>query len=348
PRDKLCGGLLTLRSAKIYDQIFPQSWDRIIQHRSKGLRIYHKNTLLNHIDNYKTFAFTNRSEYDAFLLEQAITAGAKPYLGNSVNDIDLENNAVTLSDGVTLKANCIIGADGVNSKLAHTLFGSAFTRDRTAFGLEIEVPRSETTKVFNKPEISFGHINWGYAWIFPKKESYTVGIGGLYGKNTDYKKLLIDYSQQRFSHALNYKIKGHFIPFGEYKKIPGKKSVLLCGDAAGLVEPITGEGIAFAMQSGHYAALACALALKEKHPDRAYQHYLPHFKEVSRDIQNANRLKHFIFHKNLNRLFLSLLPRHQGAMKLHVDLMSSDITYAKYAFQLIKKTSMALISRPFH
>ena len=348
PRDKLCGGLLTLRSAKIYDQIFPKPWDKIIQHQSKGLRIYHKDKLLNQVDNYKTLAFTNRREFDAFLLEQAVDAGAETFLGNGVNNIDLVDNSVMLSDGSTLKADCLIGADGVNSKLAHTLFNSAFSKNRTAFGLEIEVPRNETTQTFDKPEISFGHINWGYGWVFPKKDTYTVGIGGLYGKNTDYKKLLTTYSQQRFAHSLNYKIKGHFIPFGEYKKMPGKSNALLCGDAAGLVEPITGEGIAYAMQSGHCAALACTLALKEKHPARAYHHYFPLFKEMTRDIRNANTLKHFIFHKSLNGLFLSLLPRHQGAIKLHVDLMSSDITYPKYAFQLMKKTSKALITMPFH
>ena len=56
--------------------------------------------------------------------------------------------------------------------------------------------------------------------------------------------------KNRFGHVPPAKIKGHFIPFGDFRRSPGKGNILLCGDAAGLVEPITGEGIAFAMLSG--------------------------------------------------------------------------------------------------
>jgi geranylgeranyl reductase family protein len=347
PREKLCGGLLTQRSEKIYHHIFTQPWDSIIQFRSQGLRIYHGDTLLNQLENYKPFAFTKRKDFDAFLLEQAIASGAHAFLGQRISTLNINNNEVVLADDTQLTADCIIGADGVNSMVAQTLFGMSFNKEKTAFGLEIELPREETDIEIDKPEIAFGHINWGYAWIFPKKHTYTVGIGGLYGANQDFKEKLARYSRQRFSKTHECKVKGHFIPFGEYRKTPGRGSILLSGDAAGLVEPITGEGIAFAMQSGHFAALACAQSLQAGDPTLAYRFYYPLFRQVSRDIRSANKIKHFIFRKGINRLFLSLLPRHQGALKLHVDLMSADISYPRYAGKLFAKTTRALISRTF-
>lgn len=347
PREKLCGGLLTQRSEKTYRQIFNKPWDEIIQYRSKGLRILDGHKLLNQLDDYKTLAFTNRRDFDAFLLDQALDAGAQGFFGEGVKEIDINNTVVTVGNKMQIKASCIVGADGVNSKVAHAIFGYAFRKPQTAFGLEIEVPRKDTDIVVDRPEIAFGHINWGYAWVFPKKDSYTVGIGGLYGKNEDIKKQFVEFSNKRFEKQLDYKIKGHFIPFGEFRRYPGRHNILLCGDAAGLVEPITGEGIAFAMQSGHYAALSCIKALQEKRPDRAYTHYFSLYKKVSRDIRHANRLKSFIFRQKINRLFLALLPRHRGALKLHVDLMSDDISYPKYAARLIKKTGKALLSGAF-
>ncbi|PIV88142.1 MAG: geranylgeranyl reductase, partial [Hydrogenophilales bacterium CG17_big_fil_post_rev_8_21_14_2_50_63_12] len=80
--------------------------------------------------------------------------------------------------------------------------------------------------------------------------------GGLHAKNPALKKVFHGFLAARFGSVPEGRIKGHYLPFGDYRKVPGRRNVLLCGDAAGLVDPITGEGIAFAMLSGLYAAEA--------------------------------------------------------------------------------------------
>ena len=91
-----------------------------------------------------------------------------------------------------------------------------------------------------------------------------VRIGGVNSKNTNMREKLNDFLKGLFGEIPDAKIKGHFIPFGDYRKVPGAKYTLLVGDAAGLVDPITGEGIAFAMESGYLAAQAI---IKSKNED---------------------------------------------------------------------------------
>ena len=105
-----------------------------------------------------------------------------------------------------------------------------------------------TEFIFNK---------YGYAWIFPKKDHYNVGIGNLINKaNTPKlkKRDLYDFVNKRFKTDKIYEITG--FPIGtegeNYKTISDK--IFLVGDAAGLAESLLGEGIYNAIISGKYAA----------------------------------------------------------------------------------------------
>ena len=175
PRDKLCGGLLTLRSKKAFQTIFNADWSPVIQTVAKGARFYYKQNLLNSITDYKDLFFTCRRDYDAFLLDLARKCGAAIIEGVQVQAIDLKRSLLKLSDGRTLKYNFLIGADGINSVVAKTVFGVSFSQTTVGFGLEMEVPVSSEVPRITVPEIYFGLLNWGYGWVFPKKETLSVG-----------------------------------------------------------------------------------------------------------------------------------------------------------------------------
>ncbi len=263
PRDKLCGGLLTLRSKKIFDEIFGISWDPVIDMVSRGVRFYYKSNLLNSVEDYKDLYFTTRYNFDNYLLRQSEKAGTNLFLGNAVKSINIKDNSIALGNGTLLTYDYLIGADGVNSIVARTLFGKSFDKSTIAYALEIEIPINDKYKRIDDPEIYFGVVRWGYGWVFPKKDTLTTGIGGLHEKNEDIKKEFLDFLKMRFGEVPEVKIKGNYLPFGNYREQPGGNNILLCGDAAGLVDPITGEGIAFAMQSGHFAALSIIDVLKK-------------------------------------------------------------------------------------
>ena len=117
PRDKVCGGLLSGRSKKVFTDIFDQDWESIIEVVSHGAKFYHKDQFLNSLDDYRPIYFTSRYKFDSYLLEFAERKGSVKFLGAKVSSIDKSNNTVILKGGTCLKADFIIGADGVNSRI---------------------------------------------------------------------------------------------------------------------------------------------------------------------------------------------------------------------------------------
>ena len=185
PRDKLCGGLLTLRAKKIFRQVFQSDWSPAVQHTARGVKFYFGNTLLNPVADYRDISFCCRREFDAFLLKLAVQRGAVLLEGHAVKSIDLVKGAVALSDDRTLGYDFLIGADGVNSVVARNLFGAPFDPGTIGFGLELEVPIGGAVPRIVDPEIYFGVIDWGYGWVFPKRDTLTAGVGGSLRKNPD-------------------------------------------------------------------------------------------------------------------------------------------------------------------
>jgi menaquinone-9 beta-reductase len=351
PRDKLCGGLLTLRSKKAFQTIFKTDWSPAIQTVSKGARFYFKQKLLNSVVDYKDIFFTCRRDYDAFLLELARQRGTTVVQGAQVQTIDLEQSSLKLSDGTICDYDFLIGADGVNSLVAKTIFGESFRQDTIGFGLEMEVPISTRIPPITEPEIYFGLLDWGYGWVFPKSKTLTAGVGGLLKKNPRMREDFENFLTQRFGHVPPAKIKGHFIPFGDFRKTPGRRNVLLCGDAAGLVEPITGEGIAFAMLSGFFAAEGIKEALSVAKPSSVLEFYEKRYATIADSFRQANSLRYLLFPKACQFLFSKALPHSQSIPRRHMDLMADDLSHGEYVKFLVKKfgtVPFKTLFRPFY
>ena len=338
PRDKLCGGLLTLRSKKAFQTIFKTDWSSAIQTTSKGARIYFKQKLLNSVTDHKDIFFTCRRDYDAFLLELARQRRATVVQGAEVRTIDLKQSSLKLSDGTIFDFDFLIGADGVNSLVAKTIFGEAFNRDTIGFGLEMEVPITPEVPPITEPEIYFGLLDWGYGWVFPKGKTLTAGVGGLLKKNPKMREGFENFLAQRFGRVPAAKIKGHFIPFGDFRKTPGRGNVLLCGDAAGLVEPITGEGIAYAMLSGFFAAEGIKEALSAAKPRSALELYEKRYATIADSFRQANSLRYLLFPRACQFLFSKALPHSQSIPRRHMDLMADDLSHGDYAKFILKKS----------
>jgi geranylgeranyl reductase family protein len=345
PRDKLCGGLLTLRSKRIFENVFQTTWDPIIEVISRGVQFFHNSRFLTSVSNYKDLHFVSRSKFDDYLLHLAKQSGAMTRLGSGAKSVDVKNNEVELFDGTVLTADFIIGADGVNSTVAKSLYGKAFTKKTIAFGLEMEVPIGNKYSTINDPEIYLGVAKWGYAWVFPKRLTLTVGIAGLWRKNPNLKADLCRFLSFRFRKPPNSKIKGHYIPFGDYRSNPGINNILLCGDAAGLVEPITGEGIAFAIQSGCLAAQSIIEAASISEPIRAYDFYKTRYRAITRIFDHANALRYLIFPKASEYLFVNVLPKSKSIPRKHLDLMSNEIDYRDYELFLLRKSAKCALNK---
>ena len=332
PRDKLCGGLFTGRSEKAMRAIFGREVTDDLFVTTDHMRFLSKGRLLADIPNAPPVHLTMRRDFDAMLHAEALKAGATPYVGQPITE--LGGNSLTLRDGTQLGFKALIGADGVNSFVARTLFGRPFDPETIGFGLEIESPRAPSCD--GAVEIDFDAASWGYGWSFPKRKSVTIGVGGINSRNEDMKANMSDYVTQTGSdESLRYK--GQYLPFGDYKKKPGRDHILLVGDAAGLVDPITGEGIALAMESGQHAANAVIAALALGQPETALGRYMKLVKPIQKSIDQAKMWRMIMFPKATEGYFRKAFERGSSLQMKYLELLAGEAEYADLRGALLRR-----------
>ena len=271
---------------------------------------------------------TMRRDLDHALMRAALSAGATDLTGAHLREIVAAPPTLALADGA-ITAPLMIAADGVNSPTARLLFGKAFDRSRIGFALEVELPLD--APAYSPVQIDFGAADWGYGWDFPKVCGRTIGVGGVMRRNADLKGALTRYLGQ-IGVSSDRPVKGQFLPFGACRKPPGKGRVLLAGDAAGLVDPITGEGIAYAMKSGHLAAQSCISAFRDGKPLSALQKYQRALRPVHSAIAQARMLRPLIF-----------LPAFQATFT--ASFRNSSTVRAEYMRLLAGKTEYGRLTR---
>lgn len=345
PREKLCGGLLSLRSKKLFHQIFDADWEKTYNYTSAGIHFMTPDRYLNGTDSYRDFYLTYRLSFDDYLLRLAREAGALVKEGDSLFYLSPEKNSLSLRSGETFTFDYLIGADGVNSTVAKTLFGESFRKDKIAFALEVETKKELLNRELKQPEIYFNNLKWGYGWVFPKADSYTIGICGLHTLNPDMKSDMQAFFQSLTGKADPGKVKGHYLPWGHFKRKPGRKNILLAGDAAGFVDSLSGEGIAYAMQSGYLAAQAITESIDSASPENALRLYRKKVKGIMHDIRIANRLRPLIYSSLFRPLFVRLLPKSRQLVQHHIDLLADDLSYGQYARFILRKAGQTLLQK---
>jgi geranylgeranyl reductase family protein len=201
----------------------------------------------------------DRAAFDAALVAAAGRAGARCRFGVAVRSI-LRDGGVTLSDGSTVRAAVVIGADGPRSVVGRRI-GQVNRQLVETRQITVALSRShDATDIF----LSAG-IPGGYGWLFPKGTRANLGAGvdpahkaRLKGIVAGLHAALIE-SGRVGSDILG--LTGGAIPVGGLLVPRGRLGdtlLLLAGDAAGLTNPVTGAGIAAAVHSGRLAGEAAA------------------------------------------------------------------------------------------
>ena len=198
---------------------------------------------------------THRPEFDAYCLEQARAAGAQLREIPGIRSARQHGAGVELhtSNGETLSADWLVGADGAQSTVRRLLFGGAAPAG--AMAIEGLLPR-ERAESYPVTRFDFGALRGGYGWLFPKGDHTNVGLyvwrrGGA----RPTREALASWSRAVTGSDDLASVQG--FPLGTRgRATPGRGRVLLAGDAAGQVEALLGEGIYGAIFSGQQAAAA--------------------------------------------------------------------------------------------
>jgi geranylgeranyl reductase family protein len=267
PRDKLCGGLLSQKTIRLLKDIFNLRLSDlkargVIQYQSSSYSVGDRSgkCLYGKLDF--PFHFVNRKMYDAFWVDQAVSAGAEAIFREKAQAVDTASGKVVTRLGRQFEGRFIIAADGVFSRVRTLLFQRGLIKCRgmhdIAPALEIFLPRDERSEFPHYPKIYYGYIPWGYAWSFPGTKAQILGICGLKQKGRhSITKCFRDFlSAQQIPESDFSNAKGYALPYGNYLHKAGYNNILLVGDAGGFADPLLGEGIYYAHKSAQLAAAA--------------------------------------------------------------------------------------------
>jgi len=265
PRYKACGGGLVYRTRRwLMESAGLEIPASIIESESFQARfLLHANDLMFEVKrDVPIISMVMREQFDYWLTMQAINQGAELIDKTRVLSIKKDNDfIITTSDGVFC-APVVILASGALGKIflesgSDKQLITGFNHYRYMMpALEAEIPFIDN-ELFPCARFDLDMKNGGYGWVFPKKSSYSIGLVVNKKSRTNLNRLLGDYIRLlKLDQVKPTLIKGHAIPYQAWIKSKPGQGILKTGDAMGLADPVVGEGISNALQSGWMAAEA--------------------------------------------------------------------------------------------
>jgi geranylgeranyl reductase family protein len=256
PRDKTCGGGVTGRARAAA----PCSIDDVVEAvvteaelRSVGGRAARR------VGRSPLVYMTQRWRLDHHVASQAAAAGADFRDDARCTTVELDRDGATLSlDGERIRARIVIGADGANGTAASQLGlgGNRALMLALEGHLDLELAPPELRA--GRLVLESGSIRGGYAWSFPKADHLNIGIGGWIDEGPELRMQLAQFCRRLGvdPEALE-PLRGHRLPLRAFRSRLASANACVVGDAAGLVDPLTGDGIYESFLSGRLAAEAC-------------------------------------------------------------------------------------------
>jgi geranylgeranyl reductase family protein len=255
PRDKPCGGGLTGRAL----QHAPCDVSLVVEHvvDRMVLRLGYRRRFARRTE-HPLILMTQRRRLDAHLTEQAALAGADFRDGVRVEGLSVSSEGVIARvGGSTVHASYLVGADGANgivakaAGVANGIVHGVALEGNVRWGALDPDPYRETAWV------ELGVVPGGYGWIFPKGDHGNVGVGGWQSEGP---KLRAHLDRLARIHGVDpaelRDVRGHRLPMRKLGAPASVGRVVLVGDAAGLVDPLSGDGIYEAFVSAELAAAA--------------------------------------------------------------------------------------------
>ena len=255
PRDKPCGGGLTGRALKHV----PCDVGPVVEHvvHRMVVRVGYGRRLDRRTDA-PLIDMTQRRLLDQYLAERAAAAGADFRDGVVVDRLDVDDERVRARVGeATVEASFVVGADGANGVVAKAAdLGGGIVR---GVALEGNVPWSTLGRESYEGTawVELGVVPGGYGWVFPKGDHANLGVGGWMSEGPSLRGHLDRLAREHgVDLATLENVRGHRLPMREPGAPAARGRLLLVGDAAGLVDPLSGDGMYEAFVSAELAASA--------------------------------------------------------------------------------------------
>ncbi|HXD92166.1 MAG TPA: geranylgeranyl reductase family protein [Bacteroidia bacterium] len=341
PRDKICGDAIAAYVPKVLSTINPNYVKALADFTEKEkvntIRIVSPNTKALDISYGVDGFISTRVHFDNFLLNLVKQlANVKLFLNTAILDVVANEKEayVILANDIKLEAALIIGCDGEQG-----ITRKKFTQTQLDPKHHAAAVRAYFKNVKGIPESTFelhfiDNVVPGYFWIFPlPNNEANVGLG-IVSKSVAAKKLNLRQEMQRIIETNPYikerfagaemisKIEGYGLPLGSRKTTISGDRFMLCGDAASLIDPLTGEGIGQAIISGRYAGWQAKKCFEQNNFSASFMK--EYDKTVYDKLWKEHRRNYFIRELIINK------PRLFNAL-------TSILNKSKFLYNLTKK-----------
>jgi geranylgeranyl reductase family protein len=234
PRDKPCGGGVTGRAARL----LPFSIEPVVEDVVDRLECrLHYGPHFERRARAPLAYMTQRKRLDNFLLGKAAEAGAE--VRDGVKVADVREGGLTV-DGEEIAARIVIGADGCNGTTAKALgLGGTIVH-----GVALEANFPHDARYAGAMLLELAVVRGGYGWIFPKADHVNVGVGGDESEGPhlrDHLRRLCE--QHRIDYDTATDTRGYRLPMRRPGGRLARGTTAVIGDAAGLVDPFSGDGM---------------------------------------------------------------------------------------------------------
>lgn len=284
PRNKVCGDAIAAYIPKVLNTIHPKYKEAFDNFAEKTevhtCRVVAPNGKYIDIKSIESGFIIPRLQLDNFLYQLSSNENNITWLlDHEITDVNIDSrlkHATVTAGNMVFTTKLIIGCDG-----AHSITNKKLTGTQPDLHHYCGAVRAYYTNVTGIPDKTYElhfikNVLPGYFWIFPLKDNrVNVGLGissHIISKNKiNLRQTMLDIINNnpaikaRFENAtISGKMEGYGLPLGSRKTVISGDHFMLCGDAASLIDPATGEGIGQSMISGRYAGWQ-AIRCFEKH-----------------------------------------------------------------------------------
>ena len=323
PREKPCGGGVTARADDATDIDLAPVTEREIY----GVRVsVNMGARFDRTSPHLLARMTQRSRLDEFLVEQAASCGVDFHDGASVRAIEADGATMRARvNGDAYEAPVLIGADGVNGPTSKALGLAPLSEHAVAFEANYPADAGTMDDWSRFIALDLTGIPGGYGWVFPKGDHLNIGVGGWkYVGPTLRKRLSRLCAYYGFDESKLFGFRGYQLPLRRDEAPITRGGAMLAGDAAALVDPLSGEGIWAAFVSGRLAAEEARRYLRGDVPDlRGYQRALD--ATMREEILTSRRLQAIL--QRLPSFSVLMLKYNPTFWRYLTEIIRGEIAY---------------------
>jgi len=361
PRDKICGDALSGKSVAVLRELdllektqnLPGAHIQSIVFSSPDHASFRIDLTQTSLKNIPKGFVIRRKIFDAFMFNEAKKAATTTLENFTVTDLIMEDEYVrgikgkekNSNEELSFRGNIVFGADGYKSIVARKI--KLYEHDPKHWVVALRCYYKNVADLTDQIELHYvDEVIPGYFWIFPLENGYAnVGIGMLHEyikrQNIDLKKTLEEtetinskYFKDRFKEAEPIeKPIGWNLPVGSKRRKSYANGLLLLGDAAGLIDPFTGEGIGNAMYSAKYAVQT---VLEAQKVNNYSEHFLARFednlwKAIGNELKVSSKLQKIGRSRFLLNLVINKAARSEEVSNVIAGMLANEVPRKRLA-----------------